>query len=455
MRPEPRSDSAEWTAPTLEILPDGDSRSDWALTLPRPVPPGPAKPLPLPRMALPSRIPPPPIAPLPPVAPPRRRPVALPPIAPLPRPAPLPRIAPPPAARPPPAPPPHASTPRRISTPAPPRASAAPLPPLPTFTQQAEPHFPPRSQQLVVEPAVVVHRTQPPPAAQDFSRSHPTSPPTGVAHPSSLPAGYMQGSLQPSAVPAQEPMPAPVPVVQGSVPPPAGAIHTSGAPPSPFVTSPPPPKRPRLSNVALTFIAFYLAAAAVLVIVLVARHGTSAPPTVTASDTQKTPISIASVFVDGHEVCGALPCQLPQRAGQHWVSIRAQGYAAPDPVHTDGKTPIHFTLRRLASTAPSASAPAAPAPSASTVAELPKASSTPAAAPRPRRTYWHAPARLSFYSRPSSMVLLDGHPLGKTPRFGVKVSPGRHSVLFVHGSRRVVRAAWAIGGRTRSVSAHF
>lgn len=447
VRPQPDPTDPEWTAPTLEIPPDPE-RSDWALTLPRPVPRGPAAPLPLPRVALPSRVPVPPLSPFPRVAPPPPpRAAAMPALAPLPRPPSVPRIAPPP--------------PRR-SAPPPPRRSAQPsagsLPPLPTFAQQAEAHFPPPSQQLRVEPAVVVHRTSPP-AAPDRARSAPTSPPTsGVQYPAAAPDAV------------QSSRPPPPDSVHASTPPPPGAVQAA-APQTPALFSLPPaePRRPRLSNVALTFIAFYLVAGAVLAIVLVARHGSSQAPNVTASDTQKHPISIASVFVDGHEVCGALPCQLPESSGSHWVSIRAAGYATPDPVEVTGSVPVHFTLRKTGAsptpaappapaTSPALSATTKPAPSATAVAKLPEeapSAAAPAPAHQARRTYWHPPAKLSFYSRPSALVLLDGRPLGSTPRLGVKVSPGHHSVLFVLGGRRVARSAWAARGHTRAVSAHF
>ncbi len=248
-------------------------------------------------------------------------------------------------------------------------------------------------------------------------------------------------------------------------------MHASAPPQAPALFSLPPTaeKRPRLSNVALTFIAFYLVAGALLAIVLVARHGSSQAPTVTASDMQKHSISIASVFVDGHEVCGALPCELPESSGNHWVSIRAAGYAAPDPVQVTGSVPVHFTLRKkpaslatpapqAPATLPAASATTNPTPAATEVAKLPEeapSAAAPAPVHHPARTYWHAPAKLSFYSRPSALVLLDGRPLGSTPRLGVKVSPGHHNVLFVHGSRRVARSAYAARGHTRTVSAHF
>ncbi len=298
-----------------------------------------------------------------------------------------------------------------------------------------------------MEPAVVVHNTSPPAAPPEGSRAGPTQPP--MPRP---PAPTYQTQPPQAAGPIVE---------QASVPPPAAA---------PLTPEPLPQRKPRLSNVALTFIAFYLVAAAVLLIVLVARHGSSTPSTVTASDLQKSPITIASVFVDGHEVCGALPCQLPDDSGSHWVSIRAAGYVAPDPVETTGDRPIHFTLRRTGATSAAPSAPAqAAATPAPSEAPKPTLSATPSAAPAEtpsasapapvahtrHRTYWHPPARLSFYSRPSALVLLDGRPLGKTPKFGVKVSGGRHSVLFVHGSRRIPRSVWAAHGQTRTVSVHF
>lgn len=236
----------------------------------------------------------------------------------------------------------------------------------------------------------------------------------------------------------------------------------------PVVAPAPAARKLRLSNSALAFIAFYLVAATVVVVVLLARHGSGQAPTVTATDVQKQPISIASVFVDGHEVCGALPCQLPDTSGSHWVTIRADGYVAPDPVEVSGNVPVHFTLRPISAPAAAAATPAPapspsaaestrPAPSTSQTAQQPEAPPAPAPAPAPHhaRTYWHGPARLSFFSNPSALVLLDGRPLGRTPRTGIRVSPGRHSVLFVRGDRRIARRTWAMSGRTVGVSAHF
>ncbi len=280
-------------------------------------------------------------------------------------------------------------------------------------------------------------------------KAGPTEPPSNFAH-------------------ASSPPPPAFSIQQGPTSPPAHAVHASAPPPAqPLFELPAPTARKlRLSNSALVFIAFYLVAAAVLVIVLLARHTSGLAPTVTATDMQRQPLSIASVFVDGHEVCGALPCELPDTSGTHWVSIRATGYVAPEPVEVTGNVPVHFTLRRIgaaapvaasspaAATTPAATASAEPAPSAGEAA--PATSSAPAAEETAAPQHvWHGPARLSFFSNPSSLVLLDGRPLGRTPRTGVTVSPGHHSVLFVRGSQRVARGTWATAGRTVGVSAHF
>ncbi len=41
---------------------------------------------------------------------------------------------------------------------------------------------------------------------------------------------------------------------------------------------------------------------------------------------------------------------------------------------------------------------------------------------------------LDIQSEPSTEVLLDGKPIGKTPLMGVKVTPGAHDVTFVDES---------------------
>ncbi len=216
------------------------------------------------------------------------------------------------------------------------------------------------------------------------------------------------------------------------------------------------------SRTVMAFVAIYVAAALLLVglLIIKTRGDDAAPPTVTATDTDGHSIGVATVFLDGREICGVLPCRLHDVTGRHWVSIRADGYAPADPIEADGDGAVHFTLRSTHAAAPAPEpapvASASPAPSHSAeVAKLDSLPPAPEPAPRREAPVRSGPARLSFYAHPSAVVLLDGRPLGSTPRPGVIVSPGAHTVLFVHDGRRVGRSATAVAGRNVGVSARF
>jgi serine/threonine-protein kinase len=63
---------------------------------------------------------------------------------------------------------------------------------------------------------------------------------------------------------------------------------------------------------------------------------------------------------------------------------------------------------------------------------------------------------LNINSIPQSNVLLDGRPLGKTPKAGVSVSAGSHTVVFIHpehGRKQVV--VTVIPGRTATAAVRF
>lgn len=195
---------------------------------------------------------------------------------------------------------------------------------------------------------------------------------------------------------------------------------------------------------------------------------------VTASDLAGAPLAQATVFVDGVAKCSALPCELDLEDGAHWISLRADGYQSP-PVHPitagDGSPRhIHFQLRHEAAPLPPPPA-VTPAPAPTPVAEvaalpsaepapLPPVAEEPApkpvAKPTPRPAYVSvARARLNINSIPVSNVVLDGRPLGTTPKLGVAVAPGAHTIVFISGKKRLVRGAMARAGKTSVVSARF
>jgi serine/threonine-protein kinase len=62
---------------------------------------------------------------------------------------------------------------------------------------------------------------------------------------------------------------------------------------------------------------------------------------------------------------------------------------------------------------------------------------------------------LNITSSPSAMVILDGRPIGKTPKTGIKVSPGAHSIVFVSGKGRKRATTKVAAGGSKTVSVRF
>lgn len=109
---------------------------------------------------------------------------------------------------------------------------------------------------------------------------------------------------------------------------------------------------------------------------------------------------------------------------------------------------------------PAVVAPAAPKEPAAAV--TPAAPKEPAAAKEPATAKKDPPAAaaggeafLNINSRPASTVLLDGKPLGPTPRVKVSVSPGTHTVLFVNAEESLKKSVsvTVAAGETKAVSA--
>jgi serine/threonine-protein kinase len=111
-------------------------------------------------------------------------------------------------------------------------------------------------------------------------------------------------------------------------------------------------------------------------------------------------------------------------------------------------------------TAPPAAAPAAAQPAAPAAVKTEPAAPAAAAAPKePVAKKEPAAAAgeafLNINSRPASTVLLDGKPLGPTPRVKVSVSPGTHTVLFVNAEESLKKSVsvTVAAGETKAVSA--
>lgn len=211
--------------------------------------------------------------------------------------------------------------------------------------------------------------------------------------------------------------------------------------------------------------------------------------TVSASDDQGFAVVQATVFVDGVARCFELPCELRLDRQRHWLTVRSPNHEAPPARMLDTAAPVaqvHLELKRVARVLPPlppehvargqavpAAAPVSPAPVLAAVPQQPGATDAPLHAepvaavavpvPQPKaklapsnpRPAALAPGRLNINSIPTSHVVLDGRPLGQTPQLGVRVSPGRHTVVFINGDQRAVRGVHVLPGGTKVVAARL
>jgi len=76
----------------------------------------------------------------------------------------------------------------------------------------------------------------------------------------------------------------------------------------------------------------------------------------------------------------------------------------------------------------------------------------PAADPAPKAAAASGGCTLNFNSIPASRVVLDGMPLGMTPKVGIAASAGPHSVLFVADGNKKSTSATCKAGETKTVA---
>jgi hypothetical protein len=193
-----------------------------------------------------------------------------------------------------------------------------------------------------------------------------------------------------------------------------------------------------------------------------ARASLGSAVVVTVAGPSGTAIPDAVVFADGRPWCDSAPCRLEGLdPGVHLVHVAAPGFvrAAQRAVNigSDEDRTLHFELVPEASASALATSvsiddlPAAPAETRSSTE-----SERPASAPPPPRAAMPAPAPprpgiLNLSSSPRASVVVDGRPLGMTPQ-RVRVSPGPHSVLFVHPELgRAARSVHVVPGGNHSV----
>jgi hypothetical protein len=183
---------------------------------------------------------------------------------------------------------------------------------------------------------------------------------------------------------------------------------------------------------------------------------------VTVAGANDAPLSSLRVLVDGKEHCTTTPCRVALGSGTHFVRAEAPGFVATADravsVEGSGETTLHISLSPVDAAKPAApaaeavvnldaeksSAPAEPAPAAAPVAAAPRVPGKLAAAKPTDKKEDAKPAKpsekpsagvtgtLNINSIPVANVVLDGRPVGSTPIMGLAVSPGPHSVVFIH-----------------------
>lgn len=256
----------------------------------------------------------------------------------------------------------------------------------------------------------------------------------------------------------------------------------------------PPSRRPWLPRlVAQPWLALLLAVCALSIMALGAATLVSlgtrgvAPATrvITAAGPDGLAVTEGQVSVDGVVHCAQLPCVLELRSARHWLTVRAPGFepSATQEVVTAQEPGgrVHFDLAQR-STPPLPAAPLPveveaggvrvvrapeaplPPPEPAPPRDEPLVVAPPALAapmtprvprPAPARTASATTARLNINSVPAANIVLNGRPLGQTPKLGVRVTPGAHTVVFVRGSKRVVRTAVVRDGQTLVVASRL
>nr|WP_275939316.1 protein kinase [Polyangium spumosum] len=192
---------------------------------------------------------------------------------------------------------------------------------------------------------------------------------------------------------------------------------------------------------------------------------------VTGSDDSK-----AAISVDGMERCGTTPCIVRDLApGDRIVKVSAPGKAekvVSASVVRGEESPVLISLEAVAPESPNPTPPVERVPEvvgtipASEPAE-PVEPAEPTRAPGPIPTAaptigmanaqaTQGTGTLNINSIPVSKVVLDGRPLGNTPRVGVSVPAGTHSVTFVHPERGKQTVTVTVkAGETKTAAVKF
>jgi hypothetical protein len=414
----------------------------------------------------------------------------------------------PPGVRPPSVPPPPPGG-LRSAVPAPPMTRSRSVLPPAQLTRTSAPPPPPKAGGTLPPPP---RSSSPPPS---LMQTQPVAPrtPGWMDHPQNSPF-----AVRPLTAPVARPSSPPPPPTGSSIAPVALSRESFPAFNTPFGL--PPKRLAQLGALALLVTGLLGATVVLLRQPSSAAAGARGDGmvTVTVSGEDGSSIKGLTVVADDVVRCTSSPCKVTDLAeGTHFIRVTADGYTATAAravaVTDDNKPTLNFQLTKIAEPVaatvkepessppqPVAQAEAAPAvdidadQEGATTADAPsrrvtrtrepsttreppstRAKSSPAesklkaklaeeAEPKSKAkpaddAEEAAPAALSslnINSTPSTMIVLDGRPMGKTPLSGVKVSPGAHTIVFIGpDGKRKVGTATVKPGATRNIAVTF
>jgi serine/threonine protein kinase len=281
----------------------------------------------------------------------------------------------------------------------------------------------------------------------------------------------MGGTQHPATTPLPQVVPPPAPKPSapstetqppGLVAPDAGVAGTLREP----TKEPFPPRR--------AFVAAALLGVAFTVLGLLVLWPTSGSLRINVRTASGAPVERAEIFIDGQKRCDSAPCEVGGLSpGAKTIKAITPDLTVAEPITeiVEGGTErvVTLTLDAARTTAPQdgraearppPSSPAEPPPkepppqretSAPPVTTAPTPAPPPTA-PKPQES----PGFLHMNSIPVSKVVLDGRPLGDTPKVSFPVPPGSHRVDFIHpklGKRHVTVLVKA--GETKTAAVKF
>jgi serine/threonine-protein kinase len=130
-------------------------------------------------------------------------------------------------------------------------------------------------------------------------------------------------------------------------------------------------------------------------------------------------------------------------------------------IFDDGEPERTFEVSLVASAEPGTPIPetevAAPAelPRAVPASPAPRPAVAPVAAQRPAPAAASGGGTLNINAIPKASVILDGRPLGLTPKVGISVGAGPHTVILVKDGQRVTKSVTVKAGATSTVVHRF